>query len=106
MADDVEPAFAAWRFPAGAPRRHCTIRFESRDIEAAEAEPSLLHAYLATRASRLFRHSPPEVSRGFGVLAKSIVERSRRRPAGYGGTGCLELVRFRMPPAEPAAAEE
>ena len=281
MADDVEPAFAAWRFPAGAPRRHCTIRFDIRDMAVAEAEASLLHAYLATRASRLFRHSPPEVSRaaeargrpagstctprpgarlwampdfdsipqeqgrigwnrlafdvdgrgraanirllgssgnadldrksvaalrqsrftrpargctynfyrnparptpppaapvslaayrtdtatcdppqeqhseergwlslaplnypenfrrrgiegwaiirydfapwgqtgnvsvveaqpasGFGAMAKSIVERSRRRPAGYGGTGCLELVRFRMPPAEPAAAEE
>ena len=61
MADDVEPALAAWRFAAGAPRRHCSIAVEVRDVPVEQAEAQLLYLYLSTRGSNLFRYAPSEV---------------------------------------------
>jgi TonB family protein len=60
--DDVEPAFAAWRFAPGQPRKGCTITFAGRPTPVAEADPELLYRYLSTRASSLFRYSVEEVT--------------------------------------------
>jgi TonB family protein len=72
LGDDVEPAFAAWRFAAGAPRTGCIITFESRDVAVAEAEPRTLQLYLATRASPAF---------GFAPVQVADAARARIRPA-------------------------
>ena len=62
VADDMEPAFAAWRFAAARPRTGCTLTFESRDTPVAGASPELLYRYLSTRASGLFGYSDEEIS--------------------------------------------
>jgi TonB family protein len=42
---------------------------------------------------------------GFGDAARSIVQLSTRRPSAYGYTGCLELVRFVLPPRDARPEE-
>jgi TonB family protein len=44
-----------------------------------------------------------EPASGFGEAARAIVQQSARRPAPYGYTGCLEQVRFVMPPPDAPA---
>jgi len=44
---DVAPALAAWRFEPGAARQDCEISFTLRSQAVEDADPALLHRYLA-----------------------------------------------------------